>query len=56
MKRKITIVALGATLFALCFPAEAQQPKKIPLIGYLSPGDPATDSELQTTSIRSLLR
>ncbi len=25
-------------VFALCFPAEAQQPKKVPLIGYISGG------------------
>ena len=28
---------LCVLLFALCFPAEAQQPKKVPRIGYLSP-------------------
>ncbi len=31
-------------LLALPFPARAQQPKKVPRIGYLSPTDPATDS------------
>ena len=31
-------------LFALRFPAEAQQPKKVPRIGYLSSSDPATES------------
>jgi putative tryptophan/tyrosine transport system substrate-binding protein len=31
-------------LFALCLSAEAQQPKKVPRIGYLSSVDPATDS------------
>jgi putative ABC transport system substrate-binding protein len=34
-------LALGAMLLALCLPAEAQQPKKIPRIGYLSPQSPA---------------
>src|SRR5437773_7164921 len=29
-------IMLGAVLFALCVPAQAQQPKKVPLIGYLS--------------------
>ena len=33
MQRKITVVALSAMLFALCCPAEAQQPKKVPRIG-----------------------
>jgi putative ABC transport system substrate-binding protein len=36
MKNKITVLALCALLFALCFSAEAQQPKKIPRIGYLT--------------------
>ena len=36
MKRKITRLALGALLFALCFPVQAQQPGKIPWIGYLT--------------------
>jgi hypothetical protein len=40
MQRKITVVALSAMLFALCCPAEAQQPKK----GYLSSFDPASES------------
>jgi hypothetical protein len=36
MKKKIIGFALGALLFALSFPAEAQQPKKVTRIGYLS--------------------
>jgi len=35
MKTKITGLALGALLFALSVPAEAQEPKKIPRIGVL---------------------
>ena len=35
MNRKIFCLALCALLFALCFSAEAQQPKKVPRIGYL---------------------
>ena len=42
MKKKITVLTLCAMLFALCYSAEAQQPKKVPRIGYLSAGDPAT--------------
>jgi ABC-type uncharacterized transport system substrate-binding protein len=38
MKEKITFLTLWAMLFALCLPAEAQQPTKIPRIGYLSGG------------------
>jgi ABC-type uncharacterized transport system substrate-binding protein len=36
MKRKITVLTLCAMLFALCFPAQAQQTTKIPRIGYLA--------------------
>jgi len=35
MKKKITVVALCATLSALCFPAHAQQPGKIFRVGFL---------------------
>src|SRR5262244_1254479 len=43
-KRTLGSFALCAMLFALCQSTEAQQPKKVPLIGYLSNADPATDS------------
>jgi putative ABC transport system substrate-binding protein len=36
MKKKITSLIFCALLFALCFPAEAQQVRKIPQIGYVS--------------------
>ena len=36
MKQTITTFALSAMLLALCFPAEALQPAKIPRIGFLS--------------------
>ena len=41
MKKIFIHVALSAMLFALCSSAEAQQPKKVPRIGYLSAGDPS---------------
>ena len=45
MKVKITALALGAMLFALCPSASAQQPKKVPArIGYLYQGDRISDS------------
>jgi putative ABC transport system substrate-binding protein len=44
MRRTLTSLALGAVLFALSFPAEAQQPKKVYRIGYLSDSDAATDA------------
>ena len=55
MKTKITVLTLCAMLLALCLPAEAQQPKKVPRIGYLSPLDPATDSA-RAEGIRLALR
>jgi putative tryptophan/tyrosine transport system substrate-binding protein len=42
MKRIFTAFALCTMLFALCFPASAQQPKKIPRIGFLSIGSPSS--------------
>ena len=54
-KRKLGSFALGIMLFALCLPAEAQQPKKIPRIGYLSPVDPTTEST-RAEAIRQALR
>ncbi len=44
MKKKVIGLALGAMLFALSFPVEAQQAQKIPRIGYLTSVSPATDS------------
>jgi putative tryptophan/tyrosine transport system substrate-binding protein len=49
------VVALCALLLALCFSAEAQQPKKVPRIGYLSNIDPASDSA-RSEVIRLALR
>jgi ABC-type uncharacterized transport system substrate-binding protein len=43
-KRKLGSLTLWAMLFALCQSAGAQQPKKVPRIGYLSAYDAATDS------------
>ena len=55
MTKKIIFLALCALLFAPCFPAEAQQPKKVPRIGYLSAGDPASESA-RAEAIRLALR
>ena len=46
MKSKITVFALCAVLLALCASAEAQQPTKIPQIGYLSYGSEEIDKSL----------
>src|SRR5437867_11881683 len=55
MNKKISWLALGAMLFALCWSAEAQQPKKVPRIGYLSSGDPASESA-RSEGVRLALR
>ena len=55
VKKKITVLTLCAMLFALCLSAEAQQPKKVPRIGYLSSGDPASESA-RSEAIRLALR
>jgi putative tryptophan/tyrosine transport system substrate-binding protein len=55
MKRKLTALTLCAMLLALCASAEAQQPKKVPRIGYLSALDPARESA-RSEAIRLALR
>src|SRR5262245_53321127 len=57
-KASVFGLALGtvaALLFVLCVSAEAQQPKKVPRIGYLSLTDPATESN-RAEGIRLALR
>ena len=53
-KRKLGSFALFAMLLALCVTAEAQQPKTIFRIGYLSSFDPVTDPRIE--GIRQSLR
>jgi ABC-type uncharacterized transport system substrate-binding protein len=55
MRKALFGLTLGAMVFALCFSAEAQQPKKVSRIGYLSPVDAATDSP-RAEGIRLALR
>ena len=55
MSKKIFYVALSAMLFALCYSASAQQPKKVPRIGYLSSSDAASEST-RVEAIRLALR
>jgi putative ABC transport system substrate-binding protein len=55
MTKKISILTLCALLFAHSFPAAAQQPAKVPRIGYLSSGDPASESA-RSEGIRLALR
>jgi ABC-type uncharacterized transport system substrate-binding protein len=44
MKRQVAVLTLCALLFALCFPAGAQQPTKVPRIGFLITSSPSTIS------------
>ena len=55
MSKKLFCLAVGAMLYALCVSAQAQQPKKIYRIGYLSPFDPARESA-RAEGIRLALR
>ena len=55
MRNKIACFVLCSIALALCLSAEAQQPKKVPRIGYLSPVDPASDSA-RAEGIRLALR
>jgi putative ABC transport system substrate-binding protein len=52
MNTRIHLVALGAMLVALSFPADAQQPAKIPRIGYLG----STSVSARTEAFRQGLR
>ena len=57
MTKKITFFALCSLLLAPCFSAYAQQPKKVPRIGYLSNIEPASDfprSEVIRQALREL--
>ena len=55
MKKEVFGLALCAMLFALSFSADAQQPKKVSRIGYLSAFNPAIESTRAET-IRLALR
>jgi putative ABC transport system substrate-binding protein len=55
MNQKTFSVVMCAVFLALAFPAEAQQAKKVPRIGYLSGLDPASEST-RSEAIRLALR
>ena len=55
MTKKIILLALCSLLLAPCFPADAQQPKKVSRIGYLAGTDPASESA-RAEGIRLALR
>ena len=56
MKRKIIVFTLCAMLFALCGSASAQQPAKIPRIGYLLPADERNTPGLRIEALHQGLR
>jgi putative tryptophan/tyrosine transport system substrate-binding protein len=56
MRKKTFGLALSAMLFALCFPAEAQQPKKVPRIGYVSGSGDANNPGPLVEAFRQGLR
>jgi ABC-type uncharacterized transport system substrate-binding protein len=57
MKKKVTVL-LSALLFVFCFSAGAQQPKKLPRIGYLvtagDPGNPDSPDKAFRERLRDL--
>ena len=53
--KRVFCLTLGALFLAFCVPAEAQQPKKVFRIGYLSITDAATDSP-RAEGLRRALR
>jgi hypothetical protein len=55
MKKKLTVLTLCAMLLPLSSSESAQQPKKVPRIGYLSPLDPAGECT-RSGAIRLALR
>ena len=55
MSKKLIGLALCAMLSALCFSAEAQQPKKVPRIGFLGVTSPSAISA-RTEAFRQGLR
>ena len=54
MRRRAVGLALSAVLFALCFPVQAQQQKKIARIGYLSERPAAQETILLPAFLQAL--
>ena len=55
INQNIFVLALGAMLLALCSSADAQQPEKIPRVGFLASGSPSAYSR-RTEGFRQGLR
>jgi putative tryptophan/tyrosine transport system substrate-binding protein len=56
MKKNITVLILCAMLFALSFPASAQQPTKVPRIGYLTADSRSARADVRAEAFREGLR
>jgi ABC-type uncharacterized transport system substrate-binding protein len=56
MNKKIFCLALGVMFFAHCFPVQAQQPAKVPRIGYLSRTGDSKNPGPQVEGFRQGLR
>ena len=56
MSKKVLCFALGALLLASSFPVEAQQPPKVPRIGWLAPGFPSSSSGPSNPNIEEFLQ
>jgi len=56
MSKKVFWLALCALHFALCFSVEAQQPLKVPRIGWLAPAFPPSSSGLSNPNIEGFLQ
>ena len=56
MRKRIIGFALSTVLFALCLPVEAQQPKKVPRIGYMSASGDANNPGSNVEAFRQGLR
>jgi putative ABC transport system substrate-binding protein len=54
MSQKIILLALGILLLALSFPADAQQTKKVPRIGFLAPFSASSDSTRRDAFLQGL--
>ena len=56
MNQKILCVALSVMLFALCSSTPAQQPKKVPRIGYLTADSRSAHADVRAEAFREGLR
>ncbi len=56
VSKAVLCLALGAVLFALCVPADAQQPTKVPLIGRLGADSPSSADAARREAFRQGLR